>query len=57
MIKVRLHGESVEIERFTALLRDLEKKSDIRILSESEFYKDRGKSVYGRIYLDVESIK
>lgn len=52
MLKIRLHGEENEIEHF---LKFIEKnKKEITVLNESDFYKDRGKSVYIRKYIDVK---
>jgi hypothetical protein len=51
MIKIRLHGLEEEI---TEYLNKIKKDKDVKILSESDFYKDRGKSEYKRLYLDVE---
>lgn len=51
MIKIRLHGESREIEEMIA--RICNELSGIRVLSVSGHYKDRGASVYERCYLDV----
>lgn len=52
MLKVRLHGKSEEVEKFIRLLES--QNENVEILSESDLYKDRGKSVYARKYLDVE---
>ena len=54
MIKVRLHGKLDEMEQFIEIAEQLEKFNMISILSTSDTYKDRGKSQYSRIYLDVE---
>ena len=54
MIKVRLHGKLDEMEQFIEIAEQLEKFNIISILSTSETYKDRGKSQYSRIYLDME---
>lgn len=51
MLKIRLHGELKDIELF---IRKLNKQKDVRVLQQSVPYKDRGKSVYHRVYLDVE---
>lgn len=51
MIKLRLHGTPEEIKRFADYLETL---SDVRVLQRSEAYADRGKSVYVRIYIDIE---
>ncbi len=51
MIKVRLHGTSEEIKRFAEFLYG---EARVRVLSCSDPYPDRGKSVYYRAYLDVE---
>ena len=52
MIKIRVEGEPKEVEKF---VRFLEKK-DVRVLSESDDYKNRN-SVYVRRYLDVDIIR
>ena len=49
MVKIRLHGTREEIEIATSFIR-----SQFDVLSESEPYADRGKSVYYRTYLDCE---
>ena len=49
MVKIRLHGPLEEIEVATSFIR-----SQFDVLSESEPYADRGKSVYYRVYLDCE---
>ena len=51
MIKLRLHGLEEEILEY---LNKIKKDENIKILSESDFYADRGKSEYKRLYLDVE---
>ena len=51
MIKLRLHGVKEEISEY---LEKIHKDENIKILSESDFYKDRGKSSYSRLYLDIE---
>lgn len=52
MLKIRLHGKNEEIEKFVQWLELQNEK--VEMLSESELYKDRGKSVYARKYLDIE---
>ena len=49
MVKIRLHGPLDEIEAAASFIR-----SQFDVLSESELYADRGKSVYYRLYLDCE---
>ena len=51
MVKVRLHGTPEEIKRFADYLEALQR---IQVNQRSELYPDRGKSVYQRVYLDVE---
>ena len=51
MIKLRLHGLENEIQDY---LNKIKKDKDVKILSESDIYADRGKSEYKRLYLDVE---
>ncbi len=50
-MKLRLHGTAEELKRFSEYLDQL---PQLRVLSRSENYPDRGKSVYERIYMDVE---
>ena len=50
MIKMRLEGTLEEIER---AIRELKAHQSFTILSRSQLYKDRGDSVYYRVYLDV----
>lgn len=54
MLKIRLHGKENEINKFRKIMNENE---NITILSESEMYKDRGKSIYKRQHLDIELIK
>lgn len=49
MIKIRLHGLPVEIEKFKNQLA-----TDYELLNVSEQYPDRGDSKYSRIYIDLE---
>ena len=51
MLKIRLHGELKDIESF---IQKLNKRKDVRVLQQLASYKDRGNSVYHRVYLDVE---
>lgn len=51
MIKVRLYGTPEEVKRFADYL---ETSPRIHINQRSEPYSDRGKSVYQRIYLEIE---
>ena len=51
MLKISLHGELKDIESF---IQKLNKQKELRVLQQSAPYKDRGKSVYYRVYLDVE---
>lgn len=52
MMKLRLHGETEDLNEFTEFLSKL--SPWVRILSISRNYKDRGASVYNRVYIDVE---
>lgn len=52
MVKVRLHGEPAEIEKLIELICN--GLPAVRVLSISGNYKDRGTSVYQRVYIDVE---
>lgn len=52
MIKVRLHGTPEEVKKFAAYLESL--SPCVKILQCSEKYPDRGKSLYVRVYMDVE---
>lgn len=49
MIKIRVEGEPKDVEKFVRLLE----KKDVRVLSESDDYKNRN-SVCVRRYLDVD---
>lgn len=51
MVKLRLWGTPEEIK---ALAEFIESCPRLRVLSRSEGYPDRGKSVYERVYIDVE---
>ncbi len=51
MVKLRLHGESAEIED---MIEFLSNNPRLRVLSVSGHYKDRGASVYERCYMDIE---
>ena len=51
MIKIRLHGVEQEIFEY---LNKIKNDENIKILSESDIYADRGKSEYKRLYLDIE---
>ena len=50
-MKLRLHGTAEELKRFSEYFDQL---PPLRVLSRSENYPDRGKSVYERVYMDVE---
>jgi hypothetical protein len=54
MIKLRLHGLESELKEYTERLKQ---DKGVKILSESDVYKDRGKSEYVRVYLDLEMKK
>lgn len=49
MVKIRLHGTLDELEQATEIVRE-----QFKVLSESEPYKDRGKTEYYRVYMDCE---
>lgn len=52
MIKIRLMGEREEIK---IIIENISHINDVRILSLSDFYANRGgASDYGRIYMEVE---
>ena len=53
MVKVRLHGTAEEIKVMSELLQ---RQPRLRVLSVSENYPDRGKSIYARVYMDVEML-
>ena len=53
LIKIRLHGVEEEIQE---CLAELESNKNFKILSVSEFYKDRGNSIYYRCYIDAEMV-
>ena len=48
MIKIRLHGEIMEIKKYIQVL-----KKYFEILNESDIYEDRAPSKYARAYLDI----
>lgn len=54
MIKFRLEGTSEELEKTMLLLQDLASNEAIELLSVSGKYANRGKSLYSRMYCDVE---
>ncbi len=51
MIRVRLHGTPDEVKKLVDFMESL---PAVRVLQRSEAYADRGKSVYERVYMDVE---
>lgn len=51
MIKLRLHGERAEIERLEEIICNC---GIFRACKISDHYKDRGASVYERVYMDIE---
>ena len=51
MIKLRLHGERAEIERLERIIYTC---GIFRVCKISDHYKDRGASVYERVYMDIE---
>lgn len=50
MIKLRLWGEREEVNKLEELICN---SGLVRVTSISEPYKDRGASVYERVYMDV----
>ncbi|WP_171776455.1 hypothetical protein [Priestia megaterium] len=54
MLKIRLHGTPDEVESY---VNKLENDKLVRCLSVSQQYKDRGKSEYVRVYVDIEEKK
>lgn len=52
MIKVRLHGTLEEVKQFAEYLESLSPR--VKVLARSDGYPDRGKSLYVRVYMDVE---
>lgn len=52
MLKLRIWGESAEIERMIETVCN--RTPNVRVLSVSKPYKDRGSSVYERCYMDIE---
>lgn len=52
MIKIRLWGELEEVNKLAELISNL--APQIRVLSCSRNYSDRGASVYNRVYMDVK---
>ena len=53
MVKVRLHGEYEEVTEFAKLL---ERVPTVKVMSRSDGYPDRGKSVYERVYIDAKIV-
>lgn len=54
MVKVRLHGEPAEIEKLIELIcNGLPAVRGLTRCSGAVYYKDRGTSVYQRVYIDV----
>lgn len=53
MIKLRLHGERSEILTAEEIICNSGK---FRVLNISDYYKDRGNSIYERVYMDLEII-
>lgn len=49
MIKIRLHGTAEEIKNATEVIRAV-----FKILSQSDLYQDRGRSLYSRCYIEAE---
>lgn len=52
MVKVRLWGTPEEVNKLAEIISGL--SPQVCILSCSRNYKDRGASVYQRVYMDVE---
>lgn len=52
MLKLRIGGENAEIERMIETVCN--RTPNVRVLSISKPYKDRGASVYQRCYMDIE---
>lgn len=52
MLKLRIWGENAEIERMIETVCN--RTPNVRVLSVSKPYKDRGASVYERCYMDIE---
>lgn len=53
MIKLTLHGEREEIAQLEEVICNC---GSFRVLNISDYYKDRGASVYERVYMDVELV-
>ena len=53
MIKLRLHGEREELLQLEEVICNC---GSFRVLNISDFYRDRGASVYERVYMDIELI-
>ncbi len=51
MLKIRLQGTKCDIKWFLKILTRIEK---IKILSISDFYKNKGTDKYCRMYMDIE---
>lgn len=54
MIKIRLEGTPEEIEKATV---HLEADGRLNILNISGFYPNRGKTKYGRVYIDAAIVE
>lgn len=50
MVKLRLWGEEEELRE---LMKHISLDEDVKVLSMSDPYPDRGKSEYVRIYIDI----
>ncbi len=53
MIKLRIEGEPEEIEQVEEIICNC---GEFRVLNISKNYKNRGASIYERVYIDVELI-
>lgn len=51
MVKVRLWDEASELKRVADYLESLPR---VKVKQRSGGYKDRGKSVYERVYMEIE---
>ncbi len=49
MIKIRLHGTAQEIREATEVINTV-----FKVLSQSDLYSDRGRSLYSRCYIEAD---
>lgn len=54
MVKIRIQGTREDNERAQEYLETCERRGEIRILSVSDPYANRGNSKYERVYAEIE---